>query len=402
MEAGGYMRVTEPDIDQNLRDAIRMVINELTSFSGEVSQWTLREITARYRNLYRIKDPFVLDYYINRYMSGLRNVYPLYINDAIERIMANGYDRPVIVQYGGKYYETNITLKREDLDSIAIRVSQMMGKKISSGSPIAYGTLQNFRALVTFGDDVTPSGSSVYLERRHVVADPEAMSSMRDPMVSAYLIMALENMRSVMIIGPDSPMKIAIIYHLIRMIGSEKKIAYIGENGRFQFPRNIVYMMPREKTVFSTEISRTDLINTALRQRPDFIVVNGLTARELPAALQAITTGHPTISAMDIDSIENFSSLFSDPSTGLSRDMIGLFDVVIEIADNGEYVRAIYEYDRLEGQEALYNVPFSADRDRKLVFSGYSGIFRRMSKVIGEDNFRRALENRMKELDGGV
>ncbi|WP_297025910.1 type II/IV secretion system ATPase subunit [Thermoplasma sp.] len=401
IESNSYMRVTEPDINQNLRDAIRMVINEITSFSGEISQWTLREITARYRNLYRIRDPFVLDYYINRYLSGLRSVYPLYINDGIERIIANGYDRPVIVQAGGRYYETNITLKREDLDSIAIRISQMMGKKISSGSPIAYGTFQNFRALVTFGDDVTPMGSSVYLERRRVAAEPEAMTSMRDPIVSAYLAIALENMRSIMIIGPDSPMKIAIIYHLMGMIRSEKKIAYIGDNGRMEAPRNIVYMMPREKTVFSSEIGRTDLINTALRQRPDFVVVNGLTAQELPSAVQAITTGHPTISAMEIDSIENFSSLFSDPSSGLSRDMTGLFDIVIQLSDNGEYVRKIYEYDRVEGSDVLYNVPFTADKQRKLVFSGYSGIFRRMARVVGEDDFRIMFERKVKEFSGG-
>ncbi|WP_153280161.1 type II/IV secretion system ATPase subunit [Thermoplasma sp. Kam2015] len=401
IESEDYMRIVEPDMGQNVRDAIRMVINEITSISGEISQWNLREITARYRNIYRIRDPFVLDYFINRYLSGLRKIYPLYINDGIEKIIANGYDSPVIVQAGGHYYETNIILNREDLDSIAIRISQMMGKKISSGSPIAYGTFQNFKALVTFGDDVTPMGSSVYLERRRAVSEPEMMSRMKSPQVSVYLSIALENMRSIVIIGPETPMKISIIYYLIGMISVEKKIAYIGENGRYESPRNVIYMSPREKTVFNMEISKVDLINTAMRQRPDFIIVNGLTAQDLPTAVQAITTGHTTISAMDIDNIENLSSLFSDPSTGLSRDMISLFDIVIQLSEDGQYVHSIYEYDRIEGSEVLYNVPFRANENRDLIFSGYSGIYRRMARSIGEAEFKALLDDRIRNYAEG-
>ncbi|WP_048054014.1 type II/IV secretion system ATPase subunit [Thermoplasma volcanium] len=397
VDSDSHVTVVEPNSDQKLDTAVATVLHEISSFQSFAVERDLEDVIERISKVFRISDIDAFRYYINKSISGLGKIYPLFNLEEVKEIDVNGYDEPVIVKLSDdNYYTTNIKLLANEVDSIAIRLAQLMGKKISTSDPLARGTLNNREVSITFGTEISPKGSSIRIARNDSGYDLKKFVESNGFSLESisYLKIAIENSKSIVIIGPHTELKYSALLFLMDLVDKEKKITYIGEKIPSRSPGNYIFMKTKEKSIFSSQIDRVSLINTAMRQRPDYIVIDTIEVVDLPSVIQAITTGHPTFTSIDIDSVSALVSAFSDSALDLGRDMVSVIDIVIEISESSDRISSIYEFDRFEHNDVLYDLVFSIDKTtEKLRYNGFSPMFRSMSNAMGKDDFHRYLEN---------
>jgi flagellar protein FlaI len=71
-----------------------------------------------------------------------------------------------------------------------------------------------------------------------------------------------------------------------------------------------------------------DLLKSALRQRPEYLLVGEVRGKEALTLFQAMSTGHTTFSTMHADSVESAIHRLENPPISVPRTMITALDIV--------------------------------------------------------------------------
>ncbi|MDG7001517.1 MAG: type II/IV secretion system ATPase subunit, partial [Nitrososphaerota archaeon] len=109
----------------------------------------------------------------------------------------------------------------------------------------------------------------------------------------------------ILVVGATASGKTTTLGALAMFIKPELKIVTIEELREVKLPhQNWIPMVTRESTQSGVaELGLFDLLKSALRQRPDYIIVGEIRGEEAYTLLQAISTGHGGISTIHADSL---------------------------------------------------------------------------------------------------
>jgi len=150
----------------------------------------------------------VIHYYLERNLQGYGAIDPLMHDEFIEDISCNGYTSPVFVyhtEYGS--IPTSITFSAQELNRYVLKLSQKADKQVSISSPLLDAPLPDgSRAQITYIDVISSKGSSFTIRR--FKSDPMTPVNLvrygtYDPEVLAYIWLAVENRKSMIIVGGD-------------------------------------------------------------------------------------------------------------------------------------------------------------------------------------------------------
>src|SRR5579883_1907968 len=242
-------------------------------------------------------------YYAERDMVGFGPIDPFMRDSAIEDISVDGASKPVYV-YHRKYesLETNLSFSTEEqLDDMIARLVHMSGKHVSTAFPIVDATLPGkHRLAATFRREVSPQGSTMTI--RKFREDPITIidlinSGVLDYAVAAYAWLLIENRATAIVVGATASGKTTFLNALLSMINPNSKIVTIEEVQEINIHHTnwapLVSRLSYGITEESIgEISLFHLVKTAMRMRPDIIVVGEVRGEEAYALFQAISTGH--------------------------------------------------------------------------------------------------------------
>jgi archaeal flagellar protein FlaI len=249
-------------------------------------------------------------YYLKRDFLGYSKIDVLMRDPRIEDISCDGVGIPIYVWH--RDYEsipTNVQFpSKEELASFIIRLAYKSGGQITIAQPILEGSLpEGYRTHLTL-DEVSKRGSTFtirkFREEPPTIVDLMLWGTI-SPRIGAYLWICIENLKSLLIVGATASGKTTTLGALAMFIKPEMKIVTIEELREVKLPhQNWIPMVTRESTQSGVaELGLYDLLKSALRQRPDYIIVGEIRGEEAYTLLQAISTGHGGISTIHADSV---------------------------------------------------------------------------------------------------
>ncbi|MFQ6053950.1 MAG: type II/IV secretion system ATPase subunit [Candidatus Bathyarchaeia archaeon] len=276
-------------------------------------------------------------YYLKRDFLGYGKIDLLMRDENIEDISCNGVGIPIYVWH--RTYEsipTNIAYDtEEELTAIVTRLAYKAGHQISVARPILEGTLpEGYRVHLTL-DEVSKRGDTFTV--RKFRANPYTIVDLINfgtlsPQIASYLWVLVENLSSIMVCGATASGKTALLNSISMFIRPEMKVVTIEEVRELRLHENWIPMVIRPSFQPGVqEVTLFDLLKSALRQRPEYIIVGEVRGEEAYTLFQSIAVGHGglcTIHAYNVDSV--IKRLTSRPMN-IPKVMLPLMNVLILI-----------------------------------------------------------------------
>ena len=276
-------------------------------------------------------------YYLKRDFLGYGKVDLLIRDENIEDISCNGTDTPIYIWHN-KYESipTNVKFESEkELASIVTRLAYKSGQQISVSRPIVEGTLpMGYRVHLTL-DEVSKRGSTFTIRKfkpnPYTIIDLIKFGTI-SPQIAAYLWVLIENMCSVMISGATASGKTALLNSICMFVMPEMKVVTIEEVQELRLHENWIPMVTRPSFQSEVqEITLFDLLKSALRQRPDFIIVGEVRGEEAYTLFQAIATGHGGLCTTHANNVESAIKRLMTKPMEIPEMMLPLMNVFIQI-----------------------------------------------------------------------
>jgi len=243
---------------------------------------------------------------------------------------------------------TNIRFETEkELEGYIRNMSNLLGKNVTESNPITDGSLPDgSRVNIVYSKDVSKEGASFTIRR--FTEEPISIIQIVDwgtvsAKMAAYMWLALESQMSAVVSGVTASGKTTTMNSFLPFIGFNKKIYSAEDTPEVRAPQETWQrLVTREEGPEDTRVELFDLVKTALRSRPDYIIVGEVRGREGSAAFQAIQTGHPVMTTFHADSISKLIQRFTgDPINVPIRFMdnlnIAMFQHLIQF--DGKQVR---------------------------------------------------------------
>jgi archaeal flagellar protein FlaI len=366
----------------------------------------------------------VFMYYIERDFIGLGKLEPLMKDPNLEDISCDGVNVPIYIYHRNPQIgsvRTNVFFENTDeLDTFVNKLAQRCGKSISVASPLIGGTLPNgSRLQATLGTDIAKKGSNFTIRKfSDVPLTPVNLlkSKTIDLKLGAYLWLAIEYGRSMLITGGVATGKTTLLNAMSLFIKPELKIVSIEDTAELVLPHTHwisgVARLPMSELggKKTGEVDLFDLLRESLRQRPDYLIVGEVRGKEAYVLFQQIATGHSSLSTIHADSMERLVDRLTTPPISLPANLIEALDIVvfvIRIKYGSNYVRRIKSIYEVYGFDRKTDTPLVNEVFRwNPVNDTYdavkpSMVLKRISQQYGirENILQLEISRRMKVLD---
>ncbi|HTX43226.1 MAG TPA: type II/IV secretion system ATPase subunit, partial [Methanocella sp.] len=234
-------------------------------------------------------------YYIERDFWGYKKIDALLKDENVEDVSCNGYGSPVYV-YVPEFESipTNIAFDgEEELDDFILYLVQKGGKSISAAHPIQDVALPDGSRLNgTIYREVSSNGStfSIRVANRTRRAAELLRQRTFTPEALAFLWLAMENRCSMAFIGGTASGKTAALNAVSGFITDRHKIVTIEDTREVRLAsQNWTPLVVRETG--ESPITEFDLLVTAFRQRPEYVIVGEVRTPEgASAAIHGINS----------------------------------------------------------------------------------------------------------------
>ena len=286
-----------------------------------------------------------------------------YLNDRwIEDITCDGLG-PIFIEHKiFKGLKSVIEFKKSDeLDQFVVKLGERLKKPLTYRTPIVDATLPDgSRINIVYGTEISKRGSNFTIRK----AMDDIISILKlvefgtcNYLMAAYFWICIEHGMSLFMSGETASGKTTSLNAVTAFIPPEAKIVSIEDTPELQVPhKNWTREVSKAKGKGEGEgadVTMFDLLKSALRQRPNMIVVGEIRGVEGSVAFGAMQTGHPVLSTFHAASVEKLiQRLCGDPINIPKTYLDNLNIVVIQSAvkrPSGETVRRMLSVNELVG-----------------------------------------------------
>ena len=275
-------------------------------------------------------------YRLHRDFVGYERIDGIKHDINVEDISCDGYESPVFV-YHSEYEQiiTNVFHGTEKLDDFVVKLAQRSGKGISKRQPQVDATLPDgSRAQLTLGREVSDHGTNYTIRQfKDVPFTPIDLINWRTFSLEemAFLWLCIENHKSLIFAGGTASGKTTSLNAVSLFIPSNSKIVSIEDTREVELPqRNWIASVTRPS--FSDDatgdVDEFDLLEAALRQRPEYIVMGEIRGEEGRTLFQVMSTGHTTYTTFHADSVGEVLKRFTTAPINVSKTMFTALDLV--------------------------------------------------------------------------
>jgi flagellar protein FlaI len=283
----------------------------------------------------------------------------------------------------------------EQFDNWLRNMGERIGDPVSDAHPIVDSTLPDgSRINIIYSDDISLKGSSLTIRQSEEV--PLSILQITkwgtlSPELAAYLWIALENERTIFVVGETASGKTTTLNAMLSFIPRDSKIYTAEDTAEVLPPHNTwQQLLTREGRGSDSEVDMFDLVAAALRSRPDYIIVGEVRGEEGRMAFQAAQTGHPVILTFHASDIVSMIQRFTGdpiniPETFMDNADIALFQNRVRRGD--DILRRVTSVVEIEGyskemggvvtRETFYWDPV----DDEIVFQGMNNSYIMEEKV---------------------
>jgi type IV secretion system protein VirB11 len=193
------------------------------------------------------------------------------------------------------------------LQRLAEQVARVSHQGINREHPLLSATLPDGARIQLVGPPATRANWALAIRRHRllevsldaydrgpIAVKPEAPAP--DPMGEplAFLRHAVRHRRTILISGGTSTGKTTFLNAMLREIEPHERVVLVEDTAELRLPgQNGVGLIAVKGELGEARVSANDLLQAALRLRPDRIVLGELRGTETVSFLRAINTGHP-------------------------------------------------------------------------------------------------------------
>jgi len=227
---------------------------------------------------------------------GLGPLETLLKESSISDILVNRFDK-VFIERNGKLSETPVRFKDDaHLLHIIEKIVSQVGRRIDEAQPIVDARLQDGSRVNAIIPPLALDGPCLSIRRfgRHVITQDEMVQyKTLTPGIVRFLSACVQCKVTVLISGGTGSGKTTMLNALSRFIPEEERIITIEDTAELQLQQRHVIKFETRPPNLNKEggINQRILLRTALRMRPDRIIVGECRGAEALDMLQAMNTG---------------------------------------------------------------------------------------------------------------
>lgn len=333
--------LTEPQLSEEENEILGIIQEELRDRlpyeapkeeEKEVMSEKFLEATEDY-GITDLRVLYKLFYRLVRDNLGYGLIEAMLKDDMIEDISCDGANVPVFV-YHRKHYnlKTNVKFEEDELNSFVARLAEKCEDRLSYAKPVVESTLPDgSRVQLTLGREVTTKGSSFTIRKfmgsTFTPIDLIKYGTFNAEMM-ANLWFAIENGKSVMVVGGTASGKTSTLNALAFFIPPDAKIVSIEDTRELSlYQENWLPNLTREAPG-TEELDMHELVKLAMRQRPECLIVGEVRGVEALAMFQAMSTGHTCFSTMHAGSIQDAVNRLEGEPINTPAPMLAELDIM--------------------------------------------------------------------------
>jgi len=295
---------------------------------------------------------------------GLGPLETLLKEPTISDILVNRYNK-VFIERGGKLSETTVRFKDDaHLLHIIEKIVSQVGRRIDEAQPIVDARLQDGSRVNAIIPPLALDGPCLSIRRfgRHVITQDEMLQfKTLTPAMLRFLSACVECKTTVLISGGTGSGKTTMLNALSRFIPEEERIITIEDTAELQLQQRHVVKFETRPPNLNKEggINQRMLLRTALRMRPDRIIVGECRGAEALDMLQAMNTGvEGSMSTVHANSPKDaFSRLetmvmmadLEIPARVISQQLASAIKMVVQVARLQDGTRKILSISEVLG-----------------------------------------------------
>ena len=328
-------------------------------------------------------------------------------DSTVTEIMINGPDH-IFIGRGGKIQRTDRTfVSKEKLEDVVQQIVSACNRVVNESTPIVDARLANGDRVNVVLPPVALNGPIVtirrFLEKPIRMEDLLGFGSIPEN-IAAFLSCIVRAGYNIFISGGTGSGKTTFLNALSEYIPAEERVITIEDNAELQIRHieNLVRLEARNANVEGCRpISIRDLIRSALRMRPDRVIVGEVRGSEAIDMVQAMNTGHDgslstghANSAQDmLARLETMILMGMDlPLPAIRGQLASAIDVIIHLGRLRDRTRKLLEICEVTGMEdgrivtaPLFRFREKEERDGKII-----GIWEQTGKLISRDKLAMA------------
>ncbi len=291
---------------------------------------------------------------------------PLLEEREVTEIMCNGYNKIFVERYG-VLHKTDVTFSDEQhYRALLQRIAADVNRKIDFSSPIVDARLMDGSRVNIVLNPVAINGPILtirkFSKRVFSLEDLHSMESLSEAGLE-ILRTAVQNRLNIFISGGTGSGKTTLLNALCREIDEVERIITIEDSAEITIEsvENVVTLEKRNANLEGVgEISIAELIRTALRMRPDRIIVGEIRGAEAIDMLQAMNTGHSgSISTghanNTLDMLRRIETMVLSgleiPVDAIRQQITSAIDIIVHTERLKNGLRRIASIDRLIGHD---------------------------------------------------
>jgi type IV secretion system protein VirB11 len=257
------------------------------------------------------------------------------------------------------------------LQRLAEQVARVSHQGINREHPLLAATLPDGARIQLCGPPAT-RGHWALAIRRHRLVNLRLDDYDRGPIAKAapkpqpdpvnapidFLRDAVQRRCTILVSGGTSSGKTTFLNAMLREIPAEDRVVLVEDTAELRLPNaNGVGLIAVKGELGEAKVSADDLLQAALRLRPDRIVLGELRGRETVSFLRAINTGHPgSFSTVHANSpkgaLEQIALMAMQTGIGMGRrETIDYAASVIDI---------IVQLDRVDGKRGIAEIALTS------------------------------------------
>nr|WP_210347957.1 P-type DNA transfer ATPase VirB11 [Agrobacterium rosae] len=324
-------------------------------------------------------------YFLTRSLEPIR---PFLDDPKVVEIAINKPGHVYVERFGAEHMEHHeiAELTAREIENIGERVAAATNQYLNSANPILSGALPTGERIQVVLPPAAPEGGSITIRKQVVqnftledyrdngsldkvsVAvgglsdiDRELIGYLRNEEIYKFIHTAITKRVSILISGGTSSGKTTFLNACLNSVNLNERIITL-EDTRELFPpqKNSVHLLASKGGQGTANVTLQNLLESALRMRPDRLFVGEIRGAEAFPFLQAINTGHPgSMSTLHSDSPNGayerlvMMMVQSGMSSGLSReDLLSYIKMVIPI---------VIQVNRNGGKRGVSEIFFARD-----------------------------------------
>lgn len=231
-------------------------------------------------------------------IRGLGILGKIISDKTITEVMINGYDSIFVEQNGRLTQIPDKFESQERLRSIITKFVQDMGRSVNESNPIVDTRLADGSRVNVVLDPIALNGPIVTIRRfpeEGMTIEKLIKFGSLTPEAAVFLEKLVRAKYNIFVSGGTGSGKTTFLNALSNFIPSDERVITIEDSAELQIRSvpNLVRLETRNANSAGVgEISIRDLIKSALRMRPERIVVGEVRGAEALDMLQAMNTGH--------------------------------------------------------------------------------------------------------------